>query len=97
MDVLFVVSSEQGGRIAKPMAAACIRGGVPWGCFFTNDGVKALSDEVFCDLLHEYAGEAMVCAQAWTTHMDGLPCPIEVGSQFDHAGMLSRAAKVVSL
>ena len=97
MEVLFVVSTERGGLIAKSMAAACIRQGVTWGGFFTNDGVKALADENFCDLLHETAGEAMACAQAWTVHMNGLPCPVEVGSQFDHAGMLSRSAKVVSL
>jgi len=97
MELLFVVSSEKGGEIAKPLAAACQRKEVSWGCFFTNDGVKTLTDTSFCDLLHESAGEAVVCAQSWKDLMNGLPSPIEVGSQFDHAGLIARADKVISL
>ncbi len=97
MELLFVVSSENGAGIAKPLAAACVRNKVSWGCFFTNDGVKSLTDPIFCDLLEEIAAEAIVCAQSWTDHMNGAPCPLEVGSQFDHAGLIARADKVISL
>ena len=97
MELLFVVSSKEGGEIAKPLVAACVRKGVPWGCFFTNDGVKALTDSSFCDLLHESAKEAIVCAQSWKDFMKKLPCPMEIGSQFDHAGLIAKADKVISL
>ncbi|MCW9034724.1 MAG: hypothetical protein OQK35_03270 [Alphaproteobacteria bacterium] len=97
MELLFVVSSEKGGEIAKPLAAACLRKGVSWACFFTNDGVRTLTDSAFCDLLHESANEAIVCAQSWKDLMDGLPCPLEIGSQFDHAGLIAKADKVISL
>ena len=96
MDLLLVVSSKQGGAIAHSLARACVRAGARFGVFFNDDGVHALEDAELLKLVEEYAEEASVCAQAWKDRIDA-PCPIEVGSQFVHAGYVSAASKVVTL
>ncbi|WP_135075699.1 hypothetical protein [Terasakiella sp. SH-1] len=97
MDLLLVISSAEATRIAAPLGEACVRADLDWGCFFTGDGVKTLADEAFSDLVASSCDEAVVCAEAWKVHMTGLDCPVDVGSQFHHSGLVAKADKVVSL
>lgn len=97
MDLLLVISSADAARIAAPLGEACMRADLDWGCFFTGLGVKTLSDENFSDLVASGCMEAVVCAEAWKDHMTGLDCPVDLGSQFHHSGLVAKADKVVSL
>jgi len=97
MDLLLVISSADAARIASPLGEACARGDIDWGCFFTGDGVKTLKDEAFSDLVAASCVEAVVCAEAWKDHMPGIECPIDLGSQFHHSGLIGKADRVVSL
>jgi len=45
MKILFEVSSGDAANILLPLARACDRNAVTWGCFFTGDGVKTLARE----------------------------------------------------
>jgi len=97
MDLLLVISSADATRIAAPLGEACARADLDWGCFFTGQGVKTLEDENFADLVASSCDEAVVCAEAWKDHMTGLDCPVDLGSQFHHSGLVAKADKVVSL
>ena len=97
MDLLLVISSSDAARLAAPLGEACVRADVDWGCFFTGDGVKSLRDEAFADLVAANCIEAVVCAEAWKDRMDGLECPVDLGSQLHHSGLVAKADKVVSL
>lgn len=97
MDLLLVISSADAARIAAPLGEACARGDIDWGCFFTGEGVKSLKDEKFADLVASNCIEAVVCAEAWKDRMKGLDCPVDLGSQFHHSGLVAKADKVVSL
>ncbi|WP_417796016.1 hypothetical protein [Terasakiella pusilla] len=97
MDLLLVISSSDAARLAAPLGEACVRADVDWGCFFTGDGVTSLRDENFADLVAANCIEAVVCAEAWKDRMDGLECPVDLGSQFHHSGLVAKADKVVSL
>lgn len=97
MDLLLVISSQDATRIAHPLGEACVRQDIDWGCFFTGDGVKTLKDEAFADLVAAHCMEAVVCAEAWKHRMSGLECPVDLGSQFHHSGLVVKADKVVSL
>lgn len=97
MDLLFVISTPDAARIAKPLGEACARADLDWGCFFTGDGVVSLKDEAFSDLVASECTEAIVCAEAWKDRMEGHDCPVDLGSQFHHSGLVVKANKVVSL
>ena len=97
MDLLIVISSADAARLAKPLGEACVRADIDWGCFFTGDGVKTLRDDKFADLVAAACDEAVVCAEAWKDRMDGLDCPVDLGSQFHHSGLVAKADKVISL
>lgn len=97
MDLLLVISSANAARIASPLGEACVRADLDWGCFFTGDGVKTLQDDAFADLVASCCMEAVVCAEAWKDHMQGHECPVDLGSQFHHSGLVAKADKVVSL
>lgn len=97
MDLLIVISSEQAARIAAPLGEACARADIDWGCFFTGNGVLSLKDEDFADLVAASCMEAVVCAEAWKDHMNGIECPIDLGSQFHHSGLVAKADRVISL
>jgi len=97
MDLLLVISSADSAAIAAPLGEACVRADLDWGCFFTGQGVKTLKDDAFGDLVASNCIEAVVCAEAWKDHMDGLDCPVDLGSQFHHSGLVAKADKVISL
>jgi len=95
MDLLFVVSTDCSARVLLPLARACRRGGVAWGCFFTNDGVKLLADANVTGLMAE-AVRAVACEYSWHRFMGASSCPVELGSQTDHSALVADAATVVS-
>ncbi|NVK19920.1 MAG: hypothetical protein HWE30_14570 [Methylocystaceae bacterium] len=97
MDLLFVISNADAARIAAPLGEACVRADIDWGCFFTGDGVKTLTDETFADLVAANCIEAVVCAEAWKDRLEGVDCPVDLGSQFHHSGLVAKADKVISL
>lgn len=97
MDLLFIISCDNAATIAAPLGEACARAGIGWGCFFTGKGVLCLKDEAFSDLVAANCAEAVVCAEAWKIHMTGLGCPIDLGSQFHHSGLVAKAERVISL
>lgn len=96
MDVMLHVSSADAAPTVLSLARACARAGIKWGCFFTNDGVRALTDSAIVDVLAG-AERAAVCEHSWQQVMgDGVP-PIEAGSQTVNSAMMAEAERVVSL
>lgn len=96
MKLLIVVSTEQGGRLLAPLARACSRNRVKWGCFFTNDGVKHLGDPELASLLGN-ASQKVACDHSWVRFMGRSDCPVELGSQTNHSAMVSAAEKILTL
>ena len=96
MEMLFVVSTDRGGQILAPLAHACIRKGIRWGCFFTNDGVRLLADSDIRSLM-DAANPALACEHSWQRFMAGESCPVELGSQTNHSALLATAARVVAI
>lgn len=96
MDVLLHLTTPDAVRIAKPLASALTRQGGSWGCFLTNDGVKALADGDFLRISGD-AERIAVCEHSWDLHMAGQACPVEKGSQTINSGLMAEADKVVSL
>jgi len=97
MDLLFVISTPDAARFAAPLGEACVRADLDWGCFFTGDGVLCLENEDFSDLVAAHCVEAVVCAEAWKQRLKNTDCPVDLGSQFHHSGLIAKADKVVSL
>ncbi len=97
MKVLFEVSSGEAADVFLPLALACNRGSVTWGCFFTGDGVKTLGREDVLGTVKGSAAEAAVCEVSWERHMGEEPCPVDKGSQTTNSGMVGNFDKVVSL
>ncbi len=96
MDVMLHVSSADAAPAVLSLARACARAHIKWGCFFTNDGVRALADAALVDALSG-AERAAVCEHSWQQVMgDGEP-PIEAGSQTVNSAMMAEADRVVSL
>lgn len=96
MNILFEISSGDAADVLVPLARACDRNAVAWSCFFTGDGVRALSRG---DVLAAVAGaaRATACEVSWERHMGGQPCPVEIGSQTNNSAMVGDVDKVVSL
>lgn len=96
MDVLFHVTTPNAKRFVAGLSAACVRAGISWSCFFTNDGVRALADEALVSNLCA-AERAVVCEHSWDLHMVARECPIERGSQTINSALMAEARRVVSL
>jgi len=96
MDVLLHVTTPDAVRIALALGHALSERGATWGCFLTNDGVKALGDAAFLATI-EGAQRVAVCEHSWDLHMAGQPCPVEKGSQTINSALMGDADKVVSL
>ncbi len=94
--MLFVISTDRGGQILAPLAHACIRKGIAWGCFFTNDGVRLLADSSIRSLMG-VANQAIACEHSWQRFMAGESCPVELGSQTNHSALLANAARVITI
>jgi len=96
LDMLFVISTDQGGHILAPLAQACLRKGIAWGCFFTNDGVRLLAGSGIRSLM-SVANQAIACEHSWQRFMAGEYCPVELGSQTNHSALLAKAARVITI
>ncbi len=94
--MLFVISTDRGGAIFAPLAHACIRKKIVWGCFFTDDGVRLLADSGIRSLL-DAANPALACEHSWKRFMAGESCPVELGSQTNHSALLATAARIVTI
>jgi hypothetical protein len=96
MDVLFIVSTPESGRLLAPLAAACRRRGASWGCFFTNDGVAVLNDPAVAAVI-TCADSAVACEHSWERFQGDAACPVTLGSQTNNSAMLGQAARVIGL
>lgn len=96
MDILFHVSTADGGSFLLSLAQACRRAGCRFGAFFTHEGVLGLKDAALQAAL-EYASQAVVCEESWHRFCGELPCPVEQGSQTVNSAMMGEARRVVSL
>ena len=96
LDILLHIANPAAARIAAPLARAFAARGVRWGCFLTNDGVRALGDAAFAATLST-AARAVVCEHSWDQHMPGRQCPAERGSQTINSALMAETARVVSL
>ena len=96
MDVLFIVSTPEAGRLLAPLTAACRRRGASWSCFFTNDGVLALNDATTTGAV-AHADSAVACEHSWERYQGEASCPVTLGSQTNNSAMLGQAGKVIGL
>ncbi|MEJ2433836.1 MAG: hypothetical protein P8Y53_12015 [Pseudolabrys sp.] len=81
MDVLLHVTSPDAARVAAPLGRALTAKGATWGCFLTNDGVRALDDAGFADAVKS-AGRVSSAEQA---------------SQTVNSALMAEARRVISL
>lgn len=96
MEVMLLVGSAAGGRIAASLGPALGRAGARWGAFFTGDGVLALRrPEVVAAMAG--AERAVACEHSWHARGGSAGCPVEAGSQVANSEMLGEARRVVSL
>ncbi len=96
MDLLLVVSTPLCAPVLVPLAQACRRRGIRWGCFFTHDGVKLLADPALTELMPP-ADLAVACEYSWHRFMGSQRCPVTLGSQTNHSAMVAGAARVVGI
>lgn len=96
MDVLLHLTTPDAVRIAAPLGRALTDKGASWGCFLTNDGVRALDDDAFAAALAG-AARVAVCEHSWEQHMKGRECPAEQASQTLNSALMAEAGRVVSL
>ena len=96
MDVLFEVTSEGAAAVLVPLASACDRAGVTWGCFFTGDGVLSFSNKDVTEAV-KTATTAITCEVSWQLHMGERACPVALGSQTINSALVGDADKVISL
>ena len=96
MKLLIVVSTDRSAHLLAPLARACLRNDLEWGCFFTGDGVKFLADPDLAPLMAGVA-RAVACDHSWRRFMGERACPIELGSQTNHSAMVGAAEKILTL
>ncbi len=96
MDILFHVSTPEGGHFLLPLAQSCRRVGCTFGAFFTHEGVLGLKDATLQAAL-KAATQAVVCEESWHRFCGESPCPVEQGSQTVNSAMMGEARRVVSL
>lgn len=96
MNILFHVSTAEGGRLLEPLALAAQRVGASFGAFFTHEGVVGLKDDGLVAALAA-AERAVVCEESWHRICPGIDCPVELGSQTSNSALMGEAGKVVGL
>ncbi|GKY88428.1 hypothetical protein [Sinisalibacter aestuarii] len=96
MDVLLHITTPNAAPVAAALGWALTAEGASWGCFLTNDGVKALGEAEFSTAI-DGAARVAVCEHSWDLHMAGADCPVERGSQTVNSALMAEAARVVSL
>ena len=96
MDLMLHIAHPDAGPVAAGLAAALNRAGVAWGCFLTNDGVRALKHDGFRAAV-KGAARAAVCELSWHRFMGDAACPVELGSQTTSSALLAEARRVLAL
>jgi len=96
MEVLLHLTTPEAARIAAPLGRALTAKGVRWGCFMTNDSVRAIYDDGLAGALAK-AERVSVCEHSWMVHMPGRACPVEHASQTLNSALMAEARHVVSL
>lgn len=96
IDLLVIVSTPESARLLLPLAGACRRRGLRWTCFFTNDGIRVLTDPAVAQAIL-CAEDPVACAHSWARCRGEAPCPIRLGSQTDSSALVARAEKVIGL
>ncbi len=96
MDVLIIVSKNSARDHFCHLAQALNRRGASWGAFFTNDGVKVLTEASVAANLDQ-VDQAFACHESWNRQLGEAPCPIPFGSQMNNSAMVGEALRVVSL
>lgn len=96
MNILFHVSTPEGGALLSHLAQAARRAGATFAAFFTHEGVLGLRSEALVDSLRA-AERAAACEESWHRFCPGLDCPVESGSQTVNSGLMAQAEKVVAL
>ena len=96
MDVLFEVTSKDVADILIPLASACDRAGITWGCFFTGDGVLNLSSKEISEAV-KTSVTAIACEASWDSYNGERECPVELGSQTNNSAFVGESDKVISL
>ena len=96
MDLLVIVSTPQAAAILSPMAQAFDRAKFDWAVFFTNDGVKVLTQPAIISALSS-ARHKIACHDSWERFGKSVDCPVELGSQTNNSELVGQAARIVSL
>ena len=96
MDVHIIISNPASREVVLGLARACVRAGIDWGVFLTNDGVKLLEDGEVVEVL-ACAPQIFACHESWKRIMNGAGCPVPAGSQVNNSRMAGMAGRIVSL
>jgi hypothetical protein len=96
MNLLFHVSTRDGGSLLKPLALAARRANASFAAFFTHEGVLGLQDADLVAALAT-AERTVVCEESWHRFCPDIDCPVENGSQTINSALMGEAEKVVSL
>lgn len=95
MNLLFHVSTRDGGSLLQPLALAAKRANASFAAFFTHEGVLGLRE---AGLVAALAGaRAVVCEESWHRFCPGSDCPVESGSQTINSALMAEAERVVAL
>ncbi len=95
-DLMFLVSRPDAGATLAALMRACRRRGTSWACFFTNEGVRTLTDREVLELL-ACASKSVACEHSWTRYMGNERCPVDLGSQTGNSALAAEAVKIISL
>lgn len=96
MDILLHITNPGAAAMAAALGRALSHQGASWGCFLTDDGVRALENAGFLAATAS-AGRVAACEYSWDQFMAGRDCPVETASQTINSLMMGEAARVVSL
>jgi hypothetical protein len=96
MDIVFLVSTAEGGKFLLPLVQSCRRAGCTFGAFFTHEGVLGLKNPALNRAL-EHAARSVACEESWHRFCGEALCPAERGSQTVNSAMMGEARRVVSL
>ena len=68
MDLQIHIATPHSRGVLDHLAKACVRSGIQWACFLTNDGVKLLEVQSIQKALSA-ADALIICKHAWNLHL----------------------------
>lgn len=96
-----VVTDERFGRQALGLARAAVQRGWPVRCFFTDTGVRLVTDPVFADVAQQPGVELALCELSLERYGSGGMDPgrlaeqVIVGGQYQDAELVRHSDKVL--